>query len=375
MAPGRTQHSMLLCSPYCDSECHLASKKDMSWFLLMHCLHLACLRLLFFSMASRTCFSSKARMWSFIPCLMALQVWVYSRLSPVVLPLFITLLFSHSIFVLISNLSGFSPWCWPATRRDVSCMICVMVSAVASRSSCGMSSSMLNLFNNSASNLTWCFFSSLVSILMGLMVSLALWSLVLIWALPQTILWLLPLFMLLSTDRSERYHVCVWGCSWSHCWFHHLGRSTSSICYITSWTMCWLSSDHGTLQTQPTCLLTGSFLPTHIGQCTFPCNLWIQFWHWSLPWLVEVSSAVGENVVNVFIYLIYLLTGYWWACRPGCTLAGTIGLFWWLALLLCMIDLWSSRHFLLWICWLQIQLHIGIHCHLSSMWYALCCLV
>ena len=122
-------------------------------FLLMHCLHLVCCRLLFFSMALRTCFWSKARMSSFIPCLMTLQVWMYSRLSRVELPLFITLLFSCSIFFLVNNLSGFSYWCWPATRRAVSCMAFVMVSAVASILSCGMSSSMLNLFCNSASNL------------------------------------------------------------------------------------------------------------------------------------------------------------------------------------------------------------------------------
>ena len=106
----------------------------------------------------------KAWMSSYIPCLMALKVWMYSRLSQVVLSLFITLLFSLSIFVLVNNLSGLSPWCQPATRRAVSCKTFVMVSAAASRSSCGISSSMLNLFHNSASNLTWCFFSLLVSI-------------------------------------------------------------------------------------------------------------------------------------------------------------------------------------------------------------------
>ena len=170
----------------------------------MLCLCLACFRLLFFSMALRTCISSKARMSFFIPCLMALQVWMYSGLSQVVPPLFITLLFSPSIFVLVSNLSCFSSWCLPAIRRAVSCMIFVMVSTVSSRLSCGMSSSMLKLFHNSASNLTWCFFSLLASIFLGHMVNLAVSSLVLIWALPQTILWLLPVFMLLSTDRSEK---------------------------------------------------------------------------------------------------------------------------------------------------------------------------
>ena len=181
-----------------------SSMMDMSCFLPMHCLHLACFRLLFFSMASRTCFSLKARMSSFIPYLMALQVWMYSRLSQVVPPLFITLLFSVSLFVQVENFYGFSLWCWPATRIAISCITFVMVSAVASRSSCWMSLSMLNLFHNSASNLTWCFFSLLVSIFLGHMVNLALSSLVLIWALPQTILCSVPVFMLLSTARSGK---------------------------------------------------------------------------------------------------------------------------------------------------------------------------
>ena len=98
----------------------------------------------------------------------------------------------------------FMPWCLPATRRAASCMTFVMVSAVASRSLCGMASSILNLFCNSASNSTWCLCSSLVSIFLGHMINLALLSLVLIQDLPQTILWSLPVFMLLNTDRSEK---------------------------------------------------------------------------------------------------------------------------------------------------------------------------
>ena len=94
-----------------------SSMMDMSCVLPRYCLCLACFRLLFFSMALTTCFAAKGRMSSFIPCLMALQVWTYSRLYEVVLPLFITLLFSCGIFILVNSLSGFSPWCLPATRR------------------------------------------------------------------------------------------------------------------------------------------------------------------------------------------------------------------------------------------------------------------
>ena len=133
-------------------------------FLSRHCLHLACFRLLLSLMALRTCFSSQARMSPFIPCLMALHVWMYLRLSQAGTPLVNTHLFSHSIFVLANNLSGFLPWCLPATRRAALCMTFVMVSTVVSRWSHGMASSTLNLFHDSALNSTSCLYSLWVSI-------------------------------------------------------------------------------------------------------------------------------------------------------------------------------------------------------------------
>ena len=148
----------------------------------------------------------------------------------------------------------------------------------------------------------------------------------------------------------------------------------SNTSYNASWTMCWLSLDHGALQIQQTCLLTGSLLPSCIGQCTFLCIVQVQLCHWSLPWLYCNELCHWRECCQC-LHIPALLPhqgGYWWAYRLGCILAGTIDLIWWLSLLLCLIGLWSS-HFLLWICWPQTQLHIGIHYHLSGTWYGQCC--
>ena len=140
------------------------------------------------------------------------------------------------------------------------------------------------------------------------MINLALSSLVLILALPQTILWSLPVFTLLSTDRSDKNTrlVCedvvnlilgftVWG---DPCPASVRSLLEQCVDYLQTVVLCKLDQHVASLVPFSQAILSSALFHA-LSQSDFGIDISHDY--------VVVSSAVGENVVNVFIYLWFLL--------------------------------------------------------------------